>query len=133
MHTSFRQWRRIGAALLLAGAAGTSYADESGEREGLGLGVGVAYSPLGSGAVLKNDTIAKIAEKHGKSPAQAIIRWHLQQGLIVIPKTVHADRAKANMDVFDFELDEEDMAQIEKLDKPYGKTGSDPATNNSLW
>ena len=52
MHTSFRQWRRIGAALLLAGAAGTSYADESGEREGLGLGVGVAYSPLGSGLEL---------------------------------------------------------------------------------
>ena len=49
MHTSFRQWRSIGAALLLAGAAGASYADESSERDGLGLGVGVAYSPLGSG------------------------------------------------------------------------------------
>ncbi|KQX40134.1 hypothetical protein ASD04_05705 [Devosia sp. Root436] len=92
-----------------------------------------SYSPLGSGAVLDNDTIARIASKHGKMPAQVIIRWHLQQGLIVIPKSVHADRIKANLDVFGFELDGDDMATIAGLDRPDGKTGSDPATNNSLW
>ncbi|WP_240230108.1 aldo/keto reductase [Devosia lacusdianchii] len=93
-----------------------------------------SYSPLGSGSgILDNAVIGGIAKKHGKSPAQAILRWHLQQGLIVIPKSVHAERIKANIDVFDFELDEDDMAAIGKLDRPDGKTGDDPATNNSLW
>jgi 2,5-diketo-D-gluconate reductase A len=93
-----------------------------------------SYSPLGSGSgILDNAVIGGIAKKHGKSPAQAILRWHLQQGLIVIPKSVHAERIKANIDVFDFELDEDDMAAIGKLDRPNGKTGDDPATNNSLW
>jgi 2,5-diketo-D-gluconate reductase A len=92
-----------------------------------------SYSPLGSGAVLDNGTIAEIASKHGKMPAQVIVRWHLQQGLIVIPKSVHADRIKANLDVFGFALDDDDMATIARLDRPDGKTGDDPATNNSLW
>lgn len=93
-----------------------------------------SYSPLGSGSgVLDNAVIGEVASKHGKSPAQAILRWHLQQGLIVIPKSVHADRIKANIEVFDFTLDEDDMAAIAKLDRADGKTGSDPATNNSLW
>lgn len=92
-----------------------------------------SYSPLGSGAALDNATIGEIASKHGKSPAQAIIRWHIQQGLIVIPKSVHADRIRANVDVFDFELDADDMAKIAKLDRANGKVGSDPATNNAIW
>lgn len=93
-----------------------------------------SYSPLGSGSgILDHADIAAIADKHGKSPAQTILRWHLQQGLIIIPKSVHAERIKANIEVFDFELDEDDMAKIEKLDRADGKTGSDPATNNSLW
>lgn len=93
-----------------------------------------SYSPLGSGKGLLDDpVIAEIARKHGTSPAQAIIRWHLQQGLIVIPKSVHEDRIKANLDVFDFQLDAADMDRIDGLDRADGKTGSDPATNNSLW
>lgn len=92
-----------------------------------------SYSPLGSGAALDNATIGEIASKHGKSPAQAIIRWHIQQGLIVIPKSVHADRIRANVDVFDFELDADDMAKIARLDRANGKVGSDPATNNAIW
>ena len=92
-----------------------------------------SYSPLGSGAALDNETIGAIASKHGKSPAQAIIRWHVQEGLIVIPKSTHADRIRANIDVFDFELDAEDMASIAKLDRRDGKVGSDPATNNAIW
>lgn len=92
-----------------------------------------SYSPLGSGAALGNATIGAIASKHGKSPAQAIIRWHIQEGLIVIPKSTHADRIQANIDVFDFELDAEDMASIAELDRSDGKVGSDPATNNAIW
>jgi 2,5-diketo-D-gluconate reductase A len=93
-----------------------------------------SYSPLGSGKGLLDDkAIAEIAKKLGKEPAQAVLRWHLQQGLIVIPKSVHPERIKSNFDVFDFELSAEDMAAIAKLDKPDGKTGSDPATNNAIW
>lgn len=91
------------------------------------------YSPLGRGTSLKNEAIGKIADKHGKSPAQAIIRWHVQQGLVVIPKSVNPDRIRANIDVFDFALDEEDMAAFAALDKVDGKMLPDPAENNSLW
>jgi len=93
-----------------------------------------SYSPLGSGAVLDNPEIGRIAAAHGKSPAQAIIRWHLQQGLIVIPKSVHEDRIRDNIDVFDFALSEDEMAAIARLDRtPEGRTGSDPRTFNDLW
>ncbi len=92
-----------------------------------------SYSPLGSGAVLKDETIGEIARKYGKEPAQIMIRWHLQQGFIVIPKSTHAKRIRSNFDVFGFELDEEDMDRIAKLDRPDGKEGSDPATNNTLF
>lgn len=92
-----------------------------------------SYSPLGRGAVLKNAAVGKIAEKHHTSPAQVIIRWHVQQGLIVIPKSVHEERIKANIDVFGFALDDADMAAIAALDKADGKMVGDPATNNSLW
>ena len=92
-----------------------------------------SYSPLGRGSVLKNATVGRIAEKHHTSPAQAIIRWHVQQGLIVIPKSVHEERIKANIDVFGFSLDEADMEAIAALDRPDGKMVGDPATNNSLW
>jgi 2,5-diketo-D-gluconate reductase A len=92
-----------------------------------------SYSPLGSGAVLDNPTIREIARRHGKEPAQAIIRWHLQQGLIAIPKSAHAERIRSNLDVFDFELDDRDFRDFAVMDSPDGKQGSDPATNNSLW
>lgn len=91
------------------------------------------YSPLGRGQVLGNDIIGRIAARHGTSPAQVIIRWHVQQGLIAIPKSVRPERIKANIDVFDFALDDEDMAAIATLDKSDGKMVGDPATNNSLW
>jgi 2,5-diketo-D-gluconate reductase A len=92
-----------------------------------------SYSPLGSGAVLDDKTIAAIAKRHDKSPAQIMIRWHIEQGLVVIPKSTHAKRIRENIDVFDFELDDEDWAQIAALDDPRGKVGSDPASNNSVW
>lgn len=91
------------------------------------------YSPLGRGQVLGNDIIGRIAARHGTSPAQVIIRWHVQQGLIAIPKSVRPERIKANIDVFGFALDDDDMAAIATLDRPDGKMVGDPATNNSLW
>ena len=91
------------------------------------------YSPLGRGEALDNDVIGRIAGKHGRSPAQVILRWHIQQGLIVIPKSAHAERIRENIDVFDFALDEEDRAAIAALDRPDGKLLPDPAENNDLW
>ncbi|WEK05223.1 MAG: aldo/keto reductase [Candidatus Devosia phytovorans] len=93
-----------------------------------------SYSPLGSGkGLLNNPVISEIAVKYGVTPAQAVLRWHLQQGLIVIPKSVHAERIRENFDVFGFQLDPVDMGKIDALDRPDGKIGSDPATNNSVW
>jgi 2,5-diketo-D-gluconate reductase A len=92
-----------------------------------------SYSPLGSGAVLDNAAITEIARKYNKSPAQVMIRWQLQEGLVVIPKSVTPERIRDNIDVFHFELDDTDMQRIAELDRPDGKTGSDPATNNNLY
>lgn len=92
-----------------------------------------SWSPLGSGADLKNPAIGEIANKHGKSIAQVIIRWHLQEGFIVIPKSIHANRMQENIDVFDFELDTGDMTRIRGLDDPKGRVGADPATAAFLF
>ena len=93
-----------------------------------------SYSPLGSGKVLNDQTVAAIGRKHGKSVAQTIIRWHLQQGLIVIPKSTHADRMQDNFAVFDFELDDADLKQLAALDKPEtGRIGANPATASFLF
>jgi len=92
-----------------------------------------SWSPLGSGRLLSDPTIAGIAGKHGKSAAQTIIRWHLQQGLIVIPKSIHQDRIAANFDVFDFELDAEDLKTIAGMDSADGRDGPNPATASFLF
>lgn len=93
-----------------------------------------SYSPLGGGSDLReNAAIASIANKHGKSSAQVVLRWHMQGGLVAIPKSAHAERIRANLDVFDFELDEADLAEIAGLDRADGKNLGDPATNNDLW
>lgn len=92
------------------------------------------YSPLGSGSVLDNSIIKEIAAKHGKSVSQVILRWELDQGLIVIPKSTHAERIRENIDVFGFALDEEDRQALDGLDDPEnGKTGSFPETMNDLF
>ncbi|TIU30445.1 MAG: aldo/keto reductase, partial [Mesorhizobium sp.] len=85
-----------------------------------------SWSPLGSGRLLGDPTIAGIAKKHGKSVAQAIVRWHLQEGLIVIPKSIRRDRIAANFDVFDFELDAQDLQTIRGMDSPEGRNGPNP-------
>ncbi|WP_223772396.1 aldo/keto reductase [Streptomyces huiliensis] len=76
-----------------------------------------AWSPLGQGKELLGDpVVARIAEKHGRTPAQAVLRWHLQLGNVVIPKSVTPARIRENFDVFGFELDGEDMAALSALD-----------------
>ncbi|MCV7279705.1 aldo/keto reductase [Mycolicibacterium flavescens] len=74
-----------------------------------------AWSPLGQGSLLSNETVTAVAEAHGKTPAQVLIRWHMQLGNIVIPKSVTPERIVSNFDVFDFELSEQDMASVSSL------------------
>lgn len=76
-----------------------------------------AWSPLGRGRVLEDPVIGQIAEAHGVTPAQAIIRWHLQLGNSVIPKSVNPERLRSNLDVFGFELSDEELAAIGELDR----------------
>ena len=90
-----------------------------------------AWSPLGSGkGLLEVPAIVAIAQKHGRSPAQIVLRWHLQLGNIVIPKSVTPSRIKENIEVFDFTLDIEDLAAISALNEDR-RTGPDPATFNA--
>ncbi|MFF2697445.1 aldo/keto reductase [Streptomyces cyaneofuscatus] len=89
-----------------------------------------AWSPLGQGkGLLEVPTVVAIAQKHGRTPAQAVLRWHLQTGNIVIPKSVTPSRIEENLDVFGFELDADDLAAFAALDE--GKRlGPDPAEFN---
>ncbi|MFS3137584.1 aldo/keto reductase [Gluconacetobacter sacchari] len=87
-----------------------------------------SWSPLGQGQALADPVIVEIARKHGRTPAQVIIRWHLDSGLIVIPKSATAKRIDENIAVFDFALDADDMARIAGLDRADGRIGPDPAT-----
>ncbi|MFE4800610.1 aldo/keto reductase [Streptomyces sp. NPDC056708] len=84
-----------------------------------------AWSPLAQGAVLKDEAVTSIADRHGKSPAQVVLRWHLQLGSIVIPKSVTPARIRENLDVFDFTLTDDEMAAIAGLDRDL-RTGPHP-------
>ena len=85
-----------------------------------------AWSPLASGGdVLTDQAVLAVAEAHGVTPAQAIIRWHLQLGNVVIPKSVTPSRIAENIDVFGFELTDEEVASITALDEGH-RTGPDP-------
>ena len=88
-----------------------------------------AWSPLARGRFHNEAVIVKIAKKHGKTPTQVIIRWHIDLGNLVIPKTAHADRLLENISVFDFGLDEHDMAAIAALDSGF-RTGPNPEEFN---
>lgn len=90
-----------------------------------------AWSPLGGQGndVMSDPALKQLAAKYGKTPAQVIIRWHLQRDVIVIPKSVHKDRIKQNCDVYDFELSKEEMDSITKLNRNR-RNGSDPDTFN---
>jgi len=86
-----------------------------------------AWSPLAQGELLGDETIAAIAERHGKTPAQAILRWHLQLGNVVFPKSVTPARIRENLELFDFELNDAEMAEFERLDRGE-RIGPDPGT-----
>ncbi|MEV0691111.1 aldo/keto reductase [Streptomyces sp. NPDC050388] len=89
-----------------------------------------AWSPLGQGkGLLEVPAIVAIAQKHGRTPAQVVLRWHIQLGNVVIPKSVTPSRIKENIDVFGFSLDTEDLAAISALDEGR-RLGPDPATLN---
>jgi 2,5-diketo-D-gluconate reductase A len=88
-----------------------------------------AWSPLGQGSLLSNPTVTAVADAHGKTAAQVLIRWHIQLGNIVIPKSVTPERIVSNFDVFDFELSERDMASISSLGDGT-RLGPDPRTFN---
>ncbi|MEC5306889.1 aldo/keto reductase [Bacillus thuringiensis] len=84
-----------------------------------------AWSPLMQGQLLDNETLQEIAEKHGKTTAQVILRWDLQNGVITIPKSTKEHRISANADLFNFELTKEDMEKIDALNQNH-RVGPDP-------
>ncbi|MCB5908954.1 aldo/keto reductase [Streptomyces pinistramenti] len=88
-----------------------------------------AWSPLAQGALLQNPVLTSLAERHGKSPAQVVLRWHLQLGNIVIPKSVTPARIRENIDVFGFSLADDEMAALAGLDRGE-RIGPDPDTLN---
>lgn len=86
-----------------------------------------AWSPLAQGAVLGHPTITRLAQRHGVTPAQIVLRWHVQLGNIAIPKSVTPQRIRENIDVFGFELSAQDLAAIATVDTGR-RIGPDPAT-----
>lgn len=88
-----------------------------------------AWSPIAQGKVLDDPTIREIAERVGRSPAQVVLRWHIQRGDIVFPKSTTPSRIAENFALFDFELDQSDLDRISALDKgEAGRTGPNPDT-----
>ena len=85
-----------------------------------------AWSPLGRGKILTNPLLVKIGQSHGKSAAQVILRWQLQSGVAFIPKSVHEQRIKDNIDIYDFTLSTKEMAQINQLNE-FKRFGKEPA------
>ena len=89
-----------------------------------------AYSPLGTGRHLGDRAVGAIAERLGRTPAQVLVRWCLQRGLVVLPKSTHRERIEENAEVFDFTLSDEDMAALDALDRT-GRT--DQALERKWW
>jgi len=90
-----------------------------------------AWSPIAQGKVLDDPAVAAIAERLGRTPAQVVLRWHIQRGDVVFPKSVTRERIEQNFALFDFELGTEDMAAITGLDRGE-RTGPDPDTFNYI-
>jgi 2,5-diketo-D-gluconate reductase A len=88
-----------------------------------------AWSPIAQGKVLDDPVIERISDAAGKSPAQVVLRWHIQRGDVVFPKSVSPDRMSSNFELFDFELDKSEMDAISALDQgESGRTGPNPDT-----
>ena len=86
-----------------------------------------SYSPLGQGADLEHPTVAALADSYSKTPAQIVLRWHVQRGHIVIPKSNSADRIRSNFDVFDFSLSDDELDSITAMESG-NRIGADPRT-----
>ncbi|MCQ8781466.1 aldo/keto reductase [Mangrovibrevibacter kandeliae] len=89
-----------------------------------------SWSPLGRGRVFDDPLFVELAERYGKTTAQVILRWHIDSGLVVIPKSVTPERIRQNIDIFDFHLSDADLRRIDALDDSNGRIGSDPRTMN---
>ena len=88
-----------------------------------------AWSPIAQGAVLDDPAVTAIAERLGRTPSQVVLRWHVQRGDIVFPKTTHVERMRENFAIFDFELTDDDVASITALDRgEAGRRGPNPST-----
>ncbi|MCW2507312.1 MAG: dkgA [Modestobacter sp.] len=90
-----------------------------------------AWSPIAQGKVLDDPTILRVAERHGRTPSQVTLRWHVQRGDIVFPKSVTRSRVEENFAIFDFELSADDMREITALNRDE-RTGPDPDTFNYI-
>ena len=90
-----------------------------------------AWSPIAQGKVLDDPVLVRIAEAHGKSPAQVTLRWHIERGDIVFPKSVTPSRMQENFEIFDFELTEAEHSDITDLNRDE-RTGPDPDTFNMV-
>jgi 2,5-diketo-D-gluconate reductase A len=106
------------------------FTNEAARTASHGHGVAVeAWSPIAQGRVLDDETIGKVAAAHGKTPAQVTLRWHVERGDIVFPKSVNEQRMRENFEIFDFSLDPDEVSAISALDKGAdGRTGPDPDT-----
>jgi 2,5-diketo-D-gluconate reductase A len=101
-------------------------AREASSRHGI---VVEAWSPIGQGVVLHDPAIGRIAAARNKTVAQVTLRWHIQHGHIIFPKSMHRERMQENLDIFDFELSDEEMASLDGLDRgERGRTGPNPDT-----
>jgi 2,5-diketo-D-gluconate reductase A len=89
-----------------------------------------AYSTLGTGRILGDEEVARIAAAHDRTPAQVLLRWAVQRGVPVIPKSTHRERIEENARLFDFELSDEDMAALDALDRT---GGTDRAQERKWW
>jgi diketogulonate reductase-like aldo/keto reductase len=89
-----------------------------------------AYSPLGTGRHLSSETAGRIARRLGRTPAQVLLRWCLERGIPVIPKSTHRERIAENAQLFDFTLTDEDIPQLDQLDRT---GGTDVAVENKWW
>jgi 2,5-diketo-D-gluconate reductase A len=96
-------------------------------RDGIAL---EAYSPLGTGRHLASDTVAGIARRHGRTPAQVLLRWCVERGIPVIPKSTHRERIAENARLFDFRLSDHDLAELDALDRT---GGTDRARERRWW
>jgi diketogulonate reductase-like aldo/keto reductase len=89
-----------------------------------------AYSTLGTGRHLNGDTVVRIAQRHGRTPAQVLLRWCIERSIPIIPKSTHRERIAENGQVFDFSLTDQDMAQLDALDRT---RGTDDARESKWW